>query len=191
MPSTELPKERKENAPVLNARVDLSENHILSLSTIASTLQDVNSETPRRLVDQLLMAQKRKKAAIEEHERKETYTLPLERKSMQPTSTTNSSKFDDDIDLVNFTTKLSLDSRTTNEAIDREKIMRTLSFSSNKNIKELESVESICEMLKESANDRSATFSSNKDAGSYSRTCTSMTFTVDILILFHIEFIHI
>ncbi|XP_014468214.1 PREDICTED: uncharacterized protein LOC106741088 isoform X2 [Dinoponera quadriceps] len=163
------PKE-KEHEYVSNATVNAGENSILSLSTIASTLQDVNSETPRRLVDQLLMAQKKKKYSIIEEHKRETYTMPLERKSMLAASTENSNKFDDNMSLVNLTSKLSLDSRTTNEAIDKERISRMLSFASSKNIKEAESLESVCEVLKENTNDKNVTSSSNKDAAIISAT---------------------
>ncbi|XP_011153446.1 uncharacterized protein LOC105191620 isoform X2 [Harpegnathos saltator] len=164
-------KEKKEHTRVPNSAVDMGENSILSLSTIASTLQDVNSETPRRLVDQLLMAQKKKKySVIDEHTKKETYTLPLERKSMMATSTTNPNKFDNDISLVDLTTKLSLDSKTMNDASEKEKISRILSFSPNKNMKEAKSFESVCEILKENANDKDVTSSSNKDAVKISAT---------------------
>lgn len=175
------PKERKEHAYVSSATV--GENSILSLSTIANTLQDVNSETPRRLVDQLLMAQKKKKyTTIDEHTKKETYTLPVERKSLLVTSTTNSSKFDGDISLVNLTTKLSLDSKTTNEAIDKENICRMLSFTSNKNMKEAESFENVCELLSKKANDKNATSSSNKDAGLYGENFNSVKFTMNLFL---------
>ncbi len=50
----------KEHAFIPNVTRDIDENSIISLSTIVNTLEDVNSETPRRLVDQLLMAQKKK-----------------------------------------------------------------------------------------------------------------------------------
>ncbi|XP_032682551.1 uncharacterized protein LOC116849480 isoform X2 [Odontomachus brunneus] len=160
MPPTIEPKEKKEQT-YISTTVDMGENSILSLSTIANTLQDVNSETPRRLVDQLLMAQKKKKYLIEENSRKETYTLPLDRKSMLAATTTNPNKFDDDNSQVNLTKKLSLDSKTINEA---EKIVKTLSFTPSRSVKVAESFESAYEVLKENVNDRTATFSGNKDA---------------------------
>lgn len=165
------PKEKREQT-YISRTVDIGENSILSLSTIANTLQDVNSETPRRLVDQLLMAQKKKKHFTEENSRKETYTLPLDRKSILAATTTNPNKFDDDNNQVNLTKKLSLDSKATNEA---EKIARTLSFTSSKNVKVAESFESACELLKENVNDRT-TFSCSKDAGLYSRTSISVIY---------------
>lgn len=68
-------KEKKEQT-YASTTVNAHEDNILSLSTIANTLQDVNSETPRRLVDQLLMAQKKKRYLVtEEIARKETYTF--------------------------------------------------------------------------------------------------------------------
>ncbi|EFN61997.1 hypothetical protein EAG_01750 [Camponotus floridanus] len=98
-----LSTESKEEF-VTNATKDMNKTNIISLSTILNTLQNVDSGTPRRLVDQILMAQKKKKDAIEE-----TFMLPSNRKSMLAIPAGNSNKFDQDIP-ENLPTKLSLDS---------------------------------------------------------------------------------
>lgn len=144
----------KEHTLIPNATKDTDENSIISLSTIVNTLQDVNSGTPRRLVDQLLMAQKKKKnAVIQDNARKETFTLPSE-KSILAMPTKNSNKFDD-INIENFSAKLSLDSKTknetTNEIVDMKQERMRISFPSDKNVKEAESFTNVCKkkVLKE------------------------------------------
>lgn len=39
---------------------DIEEHSIMSLTSIAQALQDIDNGTPRRLVDQLIMAKKKK-----------------------------------------------------------------------------------------------------------------------------------
>lgn len=174
----------KEHTHIPNAITDANENNILSLSTIANTLQDVNSGSPRRLVDQLLMAQKRKKYPVnEENARKETYTLPLERRTMLATPTSNSNKFDEDISLVNLTKKLSLDSKSMNEVIDvKERLPKMLSFVSS-GMKEAESFTNVCKekAVKEETRDKNATSSFNQDAG----LCINIFATITLHIYFY------
>lgn len=130
----------KEHTLIPSATRDVDENSIISLSTIVNTLQDVNSGTPRRLVDQLLMAQKKKRHSLmHENARKETYTLPSD-KSVLATSIRNSNIFDE---IKNLSAKLSLDNRTKNEAtseiVDVKQECMTASSFSSQNAKKAES----------------------------------------------------
>lgn len=175
--ATLLTESKEERTFVSNAR-DMDESSIISLSTILSTLQNVNSDTPRRLVDQILMAQKKKKnnTVMQNNTVQETDILPSDRKSMLATPTGNSNKFDEDV-LENLSTKLSLDSRTKNkiksETIKNETVTvkqersKVLSFASNKDMNVTESLTNIRKekMLKEEASDKNATSSFNQDAG--------------------------
>lgn len=159
--------EEKEHNP--NTVIDM--DNILSLSTIANTLQDVHSGTPRRLVDQLLMVRKKKKySELQHNARKETYTMPSERKSMIATPIANVNKFDENISIVNLATKLSLDSRIDNESIDinmKQQLSRMLSFASSKNTKNAESFVDTCkeQILKEETDRKSASCLLNQHAG--------------------------
>lgn len=167
--------ESKEEHIVTNATRDMNKTNIISLSTILNTLQNVDSGTPRRLVDQILMAQKKKKNdpnnAVEE-----TYISPSDRKSMLAIPTGTSTKFDEDI-LENLSTKLSLDSNTKDEIKSeivkdetvnvKQEHSRVLSFVSNKNMNVAKSFTNIHKekILKEEASDKNATFSFNQGAG--------------------------
>jgi len=131
----------KEHTLIPNAAKDIDENSIISLSTIVNTLQDVNSGTPRRLVDQLLMAQKKKKNFLmHDNTRKETYTLPSDEKSISAMSIRNSNKFDNR-NVENLSSKLSLDSKTKNEIVDIKQDIEHIrvSFPSNEQMKEMKS----------------------------------------------------
>lgn len=161
----------KEQTLLPNATRDVDENSIISLSTIVNTLQDVNSGTPRRLVDQLLMAQKKKKnTIIQDNARKETLTLPSDEKSILPMPAKNSNKFDD-INIENLSAKLSLDSKTKNETANeivdiKEERMR-ISFPSDKNVKEAESFTNVYKkkILKEEACNENVISSFDQDVG--------------------------
>lgn len=169
-----LPVESKEERTFTNATKDMNRTNIISLSTILNTLQNVDSGTPRRLVDQILMAQKKKKnnpnITVEE-----TYILPSDRKSMLAIPVGNSNKFDENIP-ENLSTKLSLDSKTKNEirsepvknetvSVKQEHSSR-LSFVSNKNMNVTESFTNIRKekILKKEASEKNVT-SFNQDAG--------------------------
>jgi len=131
----------KERTLIPNAAKDIDENSIISLSTIVNTLQDVNSGTPRRLVDQLLMAQKKKKNFLMHNNiRKETCTLPSDEKSISAMPIRNSNKFDDR-NVENLSSKLSLDSKTKNEIVDIKQDIEhiSVSFPSNEQMKEMKS----------------------------------------------------
>lgn len=162
----------KEQALLPNATRDIDENSIISLSTIVNTLQDVNSGTPRRLVDQLLMAQKKKKnTIIQDNARKETLTLPSDEKSILPMPAKNSNKFDD-INIENLSVKLSLEhsktkNETANEVIDIKEERMRISFPSDKNVKEAESFTNVYKKkaLKEEACNENVISSFDQDVG--------------------------
>ncbi|XP_011347218.1 uncharacterized protein LOC105285003 isoform X2 [Ooceraea biroi] len=180
VPSTES----KEYTPVPTR--DIDQNSVISLSTIVNTLQDANSETPRRLVDELLMAQKKKKqppvtTQVQDNARKDTYTLNSDRKSMFATSSGNYNKFHDNI-TSDLATKLSLDSRirgeTKNEIADLKQEYSALSsFHSNRDIKETESFMNVCKekVSKEEISDRNMT-SFNQDAGIRNNRVTDLSY---------------
>ncbi|XP_026299721.1 uncharacterized protein LOC100576185 isoform X2 [Apis mellifera] len=118
---------------------DIEEHSIMSLTSIAQALQDIDNGTPRRLVDQLIMAKKKRKSLRMQEENliKDTYTLmPSNRKSMPITPSRDIDNFKKDIGLLNLTTKLSLDSKIINETIGiKHSIPRMLSFDSNSGVK--------------------------------------------------------
>ncbi|XP_072748129.1 uncharacterized protein [Anoplolepis gracilipes] len=166
--------ELKEEEHTFHANVtrDIDKTNIISLSTIVNTLQNVDSGTPRRLVDRILMAQKKKKNSpvMQNSAVQETYILPFDRKSMLATPTGNSGKFDEDI-LQNLSAKLSLDSQTKNEIKSetvnvKQQRSSVLSFASNKNMNVAESFTNICKekIIKEEASDKNAISSFNQNA---------------------------
>ncbi|XP_025986104.2 uncharacterized protein LOC105194166 isoform X2 [Solenopsis invicta] len=153
-------------------RRDVDENSIISLSTIVNTLQDFNNGTPRRLVDQLLMAQKKKKnnTIIQDDARKETYTLPSNKKSVLAMSTRNTNKYDD-INVENRSVKLSIDSQIKNitgdEIVDLKQERTRVSFAPIKNVKEAESFANVSKknILKKDACNENSVSSFNQDVG--------------------------
>ncbi|OAD54785.1 hypothetical protein WN48_05984 [Eufriesea mexicana] len=130
-------KDKTQNIP--NTTKDIEEQSIMSLTSIAQALQDIDNGTPRRLVDQLIMAKKKRKPAPiqEEDPVRDTYTLmPSNRKSMPITSSRSIDNFEKDMGLLNLSTKLSLDSKMTNETIDvKHTVPKMLSFDSNSGAK--------------------------------------------------------
>ncbi|XP_012060871.1 PREDICTED: uncharacterized protein LOC105624121 [Atta cephalotes] len=155
----------KEHAFIPNVTRDIDENSIISLSTIVNTLEDVNSETPRRLVDQLLMAQKKKNHSLMyNNTRKEN----PDEKSILAMSIGNSNKFDDNVE--NRSTKLSIDSKTKNETINEivniKQERRSISFPSNENVMKVESFTNVSKkkMLADSCNENVVS-SINQDIG--------------------------
>ncbi|XP_015438820.1 PREDICTED: LOW QUALITY PROTEIN: uncharacterized protein LOC107193823 [Dufourea novaeangliae] len=114
---------------------DIEEQSIMSLTSIAQALEDIDSGTPRRLVDQLIMAKKKKKStqATEANANRHTYTLiPSNRKSMPATPCRNKENFDKDMGLLNLSSKLSLDSKIPNETANvKQSVSSMLSFNSN------------------------------------------------------------
>jgi hypothetical protein len=151
---------------------DVDENSIISLSTIVNTLQDFNNGTPRRLVDQLLMAQKKKKnnTIIQDDTRKETYTLPSDKKSVLAMSTRNTNKYDD-INVDNRSVKLSIDSqiknKTKDEIVDLKQERTRVSFAPIKNVKEAESFTNVSKknMSKKDACNEDSISLFNQDVG--------------------------
>lgn len=158
----------KEHTLIPNITKDIDENSIISLSTIVNTLQDFNSGTPRRIVDQLLMAQKKKKnnTILQDDARKETYTLPSDKKSILAMSVRNSNKYDD-INVENRSAKLSIDNQIKNEIVDLKQEQTRVSFPSNKNIKEVESFTNVSKknILKEETCNENLISSLNQDIG--------------------------
>ncbi|KAL0121903.1 hypothetical protein PUN28_007005 [Cardiocondyla obscurior] len=134
----------KEDTFISSAAKDIDENSIISLNTIINTLHDINSKTPRRLVDKLLMAQKKKKSSIlPDNTRTETFKLPSNENSILAISAipTGVSKKFDDINIENFSAKLSLDSKTKNKTaneIDKKQECMRASLLSTTNDKQLE-----------------------------------------------------
>ncbi|XP_011057868.1 PREDICTED: uncharacterized protein LOC105148070 isoform X1 [Acromyrmex echinatior] len=155
----------KEHVLIPNITRDIDENSIISLSTIVNTLEDVNSETPRRLVDQLLMAQKKKNHSLMyNNARKEN----SDEKSILAMSIGNSNKFDDNVE--NRSAKLSIDSKTKNETINEivniKQERRSVSFPPNENVMKAESFTNISKkkMLEDSCNENVVS-SINQDIG--------------------------
>lgn len=141
-------KDKIQNIP--NATKDIEEQSIMSLTSIAQALQDIDNGTPRRLVDQLIMAKKKRKPVPiqEENPVRDTYTLmPANRKSMPITPSRSIDKFEKDMGLLGLSTKLSLDSKMTNEAVDvKHNAPKMLSFDSNSGVKT--NFEIACQELK-------------------------------------------
>ncbi|XP_050579374.1 uncharacterized protein LOC126917036 isoform X3 [Bombus affinis] len=132
-----IAKDKTQNIP--NITKDVEEQSIMSLTSIAQALQDIDSGTPRRLVDQLIMAKKKKKStqAQEKSVVRDTYILsPSSRKSMPATSNKNTDNFGKDVALLNLSSKLSLDSKIINETVDiKHSVPRMLSFDSDSGTK--------------------------------------------------------
>ena len=132
-----IAKDKTQNIP--NITKDVEEQSIMSLTSIAQALQDIDSGTPRRLVDQLIMAKKKKKSTQVQEKSvvRDTYTLsPSSRKSMPATSNKNTDNFGKDVALLNRSSKLSLDSKIINETVDiKHSVPRMLSFDSNSGTK--------------------------------------------------------
>ncbi|KOC62216.1 hypothetical protein WH47_03974 [Habropoda laboriosa] len=133
---------------------EIEEQSIMSLTSIARALQDIDNGTPRRLVDQLIMAKKKKKSMqmMEEKPERDTYTLlPSNRKSMPATSSRNIEHFEKNMGLLNLSTKLSLDSKITNEVVNsKHSIPEMLSFDSNVGARTC--FETACQELKKERN---------------------------------------
>ena len=157
----------QQNIP--NTTKDMEEQSIMSLTSIAQVLQDIDNGTPRRLVDQLIMAKKKKKPMQMQDENvpRDTYTLlPLGRKSMPVTPSRKTENFSKDVKSLNFSPKLSLDSKVANEMVNvKHSVPRTLSFSSNSGAKV--NFETACQELKKEINSGSSLSSYNKDFNSF------------------------
>ncbi|XP_076167706.1 spindle defective 2 isoform X3 [Ptiloglossa arizonensis] len=149
----------------LNTTKGIEEQSIMSLTSIAQALQDIDNGTPRRLVDQLIMAKKKKKPIqVQDADvTKDTYTLlPSNRKSMPATSSTKIEDFETDIGLLNLSSKLSLDSKITTETISvNRSIPKMLSFDSKAEAKT--NFEIACQELKKEMSNGNLTTSYNRD----------------------------
>ncbi|XP_076393461.1 spindle defective 2 isoform X3 [Megachile rotundata] len=160
----------QQNIP--NTTKDIEEQSIMSLTSIAQALQDIDNGTPRRLVDQLIMAKKKKKPVQvqEEIPPRDTYTLlPSNRKSMPATPSRNTENFEKDIKSANFSAKLSLDSKIATEMLDvKHSNARTLSFSSNSGAKT--NFDAVCQELKKEISSESLPSSYSKEKRSSPRT---------------------
>lgn len=129
-------KDKTQNIP--NISKDVEEQSVMSLTSIAQALHDIDNGTPRRLVDQLIMAKKKKKSAQVQNENTigHTYTLLSNRKSMPATPSNNIDDFGKNMRLLNYSTKLSLDSKMINESIDvKHSVPKMLSLDFNSDAK--------------------------------------------------------
>lgn len=124
----------QQNVPNTTTK-EIEEQSIMSLTSIAQALQDIDNGTPRRLVDQLIMAKKKRKPMHISDDKpvRDTYTLlPSDRRSMPATPSRMLDHFEKDAGLLNLSNKLSLDSKSINGAVDvKHSIPRMLSFNSN------------------------------------------------------------
>ncbi|XP_043515781.1 uncharacterized protein LOC122531709 isoform X1 [Frieseomelitta varia] len=128
-------QDKTQNIP--NITKDIEEQSIMSLTSIAQALHDIDNGTPRRLVDQLIMAKKKKKAQVQnENTIAHTYTLLSNRRSMPVTPSNNIDDFGKNMTLLNYSTKLSLDSKMINESIDvKHSVPKMLSLDFNSDAK--------------------------------------------------------
>lgn len=160
--SVESIKEQQyHNNATPNATINVSEDSVISLSTIVNILNN-NSVTPRRLVDQILMAQRKKECPLM-HSKSET--LVSDKKSMLAT-TQNFTKIDENISSEDIAKKLSLDSGIKNDSKTKTDMKRSPSFILNKSLKKFESFQRHKEKLFEEAAGRTPTSSLNQE-GTY------------------------
>ncbi|KAG7207409.1 hypothetical protein KM043_009059 [Ampulex compressa] len=151
---------KQTTQPVPNMTKDVQEQSIMSLSSIAQALQDIDNCTPRRLVDQLIMAKKKRKSLQMQGQNvlADTYTLPSDRKSMPATPSFKIQNIESSTGTANLSAKLSLDSKTLNETSDvKHKIPRILSFESELDVKAQDILIPTCsqQTLKKETNDKS------------------------------------
>ncbi|KAL2741701.1 uncharacterized protein V1477_009330 [Vespula maculifrons] len=153
----------KEQTHLTNSTKDIEEQSIMSLSSIAQALQEIDNCTPRRLVDQLIMAKKkRKEFQLEKNDDKgNTYTLlPSSRCSMPATPSALNIKDD------NKSSKLSLDSKTINKTLENKATLpRMLSFTSDLDLHTKDTLENIPQRksLKKEETEKSSTSLQQQD----------------------------
>ncbi|XP_078046227.1 spindle defective 2 isoform X1 [Augochlora pura] len=124
------------------------EQSIMSLTSIAEALQDIDSGTPRRLVDQLMAKKKKKSAHTTEEMNRDTYTMPpSNRKSMPATSNRSIENFEKDISRLNLSSKLSLDSKIPSESLAIEHSVSSMR-SLNSNVDAKTNFKTACQNLK-------------------------------------------
>ncbi|XP_015608728.1 uncharacterized protein LOC107274266 [Cephus cinctus] len=125
--------------PTLNSSEAQKKHSLMSLSTIAQALKDIDDATPRRLVDELLMAKKKRNKCSENKLNKAeivqsaTYTLlPSTRQSMPTTPTIQNEKLEKNSPSFNEPERFSLDSRMIgDDVIPHETAPSKISFSSH------------------------------------------------------------
>ncbi|XP_053997941.1 uncharacterized protein LOC128886802 isoform X3 [Hylaeus anthracinus] len=145
-----------------NTTKDTEEPSIMSLTCIAQALQDIDNDTPRKLVDQFIMAKKKKKTSQmqDQNVTTDTYTLlASKRKSMPATPSRKIENFEKDMELFNLSSKLSLDSKIVTEPMGVQSLHKMISFDS----KALPHFESSCQELKKETSSGNLTSSYNQD----------------------------
>ncbi|XP_053982065.1 uncharacterized protein LOC128878148 isoform X3 [Hylaeus volcanicus] len=145
-----------------NTTKDTEEPSIMSLTCIAQALQDIDNDTPRKLVDQFIMAKKKKKTSQmqDQNVTTDTYTLlASKRKSMPATPSRKIENFEKDMELFNLSSKLSLDSKIATEPMGVQSLHKMISFDS----KALPHFESSCQELKKETSSGNLTSSYNQD----------------------------
>ncbi|XP_043466688.1 uncharacterized protein LOC122501361 isoform X2 [Leptopilina heterotoma] len=108
---------QKEMVNNFSSTVDMTKESLMSLSSIAQVLENINDGTPRKLVDQLIMANKKRK---EPQAVSDTYTVMSFTRNSMPASSSNTLEAEkhendssyNDRTLKNQSNKFSLDSRT-------------------------------------------------------------------------------
>ncbi|XP_051156688.1 uncharacterized protein LOC127278761 isoform X2 [Leptopilina boulardi] len=126
-----------------SSTVDMTKESLMSLSSIAQVLENINDGTPRKLVDQLIMANKKRKDPTPISD---TYTVMSFNRNSMPASTSHTleaEKIDNDSSyndrtLKNQTSKFSLDSRTLQSSLSKNRSL-TLASSSTSKVDKIES----------------------------------------------------
>ncbi|XP_078046228.1 spindle defective 2 isoform X2 [Augochlora pura] len=139
------------------------EQSIMSLTSIAEALQDIDSGTPRRLVDQLMAKKKKKSAHTTEEMNRDTYTMPpSNRKSMPATSNRSIENFEKDISRLNLSSKLSLDSKIPSESLAIEHSVSSMR-SLNSNVDAKTNFKTACQNLKKEISNKNLKSSYSQD----------------------------
>ncbi|XP_015189371.1 PREDICTED: uncharacterized protein LOC107073294 isoform X2 [Polistes dominula] len=146
----------KDQIPT-NVTQSIEDHSIMSLSSIAKALEDLDSCTPRRLVDQLIMAKKKRKELERNNDQgnnnNNTYMLSSsDRRSMPATPSTLKIKDN------NMSSKLSLDSKTITETFETKPILpRMLSFTSNLDLHTKDILEDVPQIISFKKEEESST----------------------------------
>ncbi|KAI4500957.1 hypothetical protein M0802_003760 [Mischocyttarus mexicanus] len=145
---------RVKDQTFTNATQNIEEHSIMSLSSIAQALQNIDSDcTPRRLVDQLIMAKKKRKELERNNDQGNTYMLSSSDRHSMPV-TPSAVKIKDDI----ISSKLSLDSRTINETSEtKQTLPRMLTFTSNLDLHTKDILEDIPQIISLKKEEKSST----------------------------------
>lgn len=122
-------KDKTHTVP--NITKDIEDQSIMSLTSIAQALQDIDNGTPRRLVDQL-MAKKKKKFVHVQDDIPVRDTYSLHRQSMPATTPSKNMSSIEKDGLSYLSGKLSLDSKITSEMMDvKQPLARMVSLESS------------------------------------------------------------